>query len=172
MRTPKSTSKPRDWFCASYRLPDPSMNALLAWAAAQPWPDGTDLKGRDKLHITAFYSRTGFSEAAHHAWLAERPCPPMTVRALTVECFDVGDGGGMIPVVVTWDAPELEAHAADLTDAAERRGLTPVRHADGYRPHTTIAFAPEPVTLAVPDLAAQTAGLFEQHTHNQALKTR
>jgi 2'-5' RNA ligase len=159
------------WFSPSYVVPPEAAQQIYQWAQTLPWPEGSQIQPPDKYHITAFYSPQGYDDYDNHGWLAPHAEASFPVRAKGLEQFTPGHSP-MLPIVLTFDAPQMSAHAEQLMNEAEQRGLAPSRFPGGHKPHITIGKTPVPMDLSqpVPPITFNTDGMFETHQHYDDLK--
>lgn len=172
------TRKPNDWFSPSWAPSPEAAQTIADWVSSLEWPAGTELKGPETYHVTAFYARSGYSDPANHAWIrraSKSKAVQLSARAARLEIFDAGDGdeGAARPVVLVLEAPELVEQATELQADARKRGLEPQIHSDGYNPHLTIAYATAlPANAELPGLEIPLGWLYEHHALRDEQKKR
>jgi 2'-5' RNA ligase len=79
---------------------------------------------------------------------------PFSVSTSHVSCFPGGDDG--VPVIAQIDSPELHRFRKKLTQAFEAADIPYDRKHPEYKPHTTLAYDPDPdteVDLDIPEVS-------------------
>lgn len=159
-----------DWFCPAYGIPDDVKEQIQEWGKSLPWDSSAKLQDPSKYHITSFYSPEGFSNPTNHEWLNTQGGLSYPAYTHSLDTFSSPDKGNLSPIVMRFHAPELSAHAEDLMDQAEQRGLPVSRFEGGHKPHITIGHNPAGFNAQPPHIEFNTTPIHELHSYYDSLR--
>lgn len=161
-----------DWFVPAYGIPNQTKEEIQHYAGNLPWDSSAKLQDPSKYHITSFYSPSGFSNPLLHEWIRSHSGPRYLTETHSLDNFTPSGGNGNLqPVVMRFHSPELSAHAENMMEEAEARGLSPAKFEGGHKPHITLGHNPVPIDAEAPHMQFFTEPMHELHTYYDSLKT-
>lgn len=128
---------------AAFLTPE-DKESIGEWSRSLRWPPDAVIKDPSTYHITVLYSPTGGNDPSVHEWIIGLSMHRFDLVSKGLEVFTNPGHHPNSPIVLQFEAPEMEEFVAGLLMEAEERGLQPSRFDDTYNPHVTLGFAPTP----------------------------
>lgn len=106
----------------------------------------------DQFHITLLYlgdniPMATIAEAMKATYEVTSDTRPFSVKTELLTCFPGGEDG--VPVICKIESPALMVFRARLAEAFDQAGIEYSKRFPEFKPHMTLAYAPEPIVEQV-----------------------